>query len=45
VAAFRRQLRFASDARGYAALAEINGMRILFDTGNDPGILAKNAWS
>ena len=28
---------------GYAALVEINGMRILFDTGNDPGILAKNA--
>jgi len=27
---------------GYAALVEINGKRILFDTGNDPGILAKN---
>jgi 7,8-dihydropterin-6-yl-methyl-4-(beta-D-ribofuranosyl)aminobenzene 5'-phosphate synthase len=28
---------------GYAALVEISGKRILFDTGNDPGILAKNA--
>jgi 7,8-dihydropterin-6-yl-methyl-4-(beta-D-ribofuranosyl)aminobenzene 5'-phosphate synthase len=28
---------------GYAALVEIGGKRILFDTGNDPGILAKNA--
>lgn len=28
---------------GYAALVEINGERILFDTGDDPGILAKNA--
>jgi len=28
---------------GYAALVEINGKRILFDTGNDPEILAKNA--
>src|SRR6202165_797862 len=28
---------------GYAALVEINGKRILFDTGDDPGILAKNA--
>ena len=27
---------------GYAALVEINGKRILFDTGDDPGILAKN---
>src|SRR5579863_9638969 len=27
---------------GYAALIEINGKRILFDTGDDPGILAKN---
>jgi 7,8-dihydropterin-6-yl-methyl-4-(beta-D-ribofuranosyl)aminobenzene 5'-phosphate synthase len=27
---------------GYAALVEINGMHILFDTGDDPGILAKN---
>ena len=27
---------------GYAALVEINGKRILFDTGNDPEILAKN---
>ena len=28
---------------GYAALVEISGKRILFDTGDDPGILAKNA--
>ena len=28
---------------GYAALVEINGKRILFDTGDDPGTLAKNA--
>jgi 7,8-dihydropterin-6-yl-methyl-4-(beta-D-ribofuranosyl)aminobenzene 5'-phosphate synthase len=28
---------------GYAALVEIGGKRILFDTGNDPGILARNA--
>ena len=28
---------------GYAALVEINGKRILFDTGDDPEILAKNA--
>jgi 7,8-dihydropterin-6-yl-methyl-4-(beta-D-ribofuranosyl)aminobenzene 5'-phosphate synthase len=28
---------------GYAALVEIGGKRILFDTGNEPGILAKNA--
>ena len=27
---------------GYAALVEINGNRILFDTGDDPAILAKN---
>jgi 7,8-dihydropterin-6-yl-methyl-4-(beta-D-ribofuranosyl)aminobenzene 5'-phosphate synthase len=27
---------------GYAALVEIGGKRILFDTGNDAGILAKN---
>jgi len=27
---------------GYAALVEINGKRILFDTGDDPSILAKN---
>ena len=27
---------------GYAALVETNGKRILFDTGDDPGILAKN---
>ena len=27
---------------GYAALVEINGKRILFDTGDDPGIFAKN---
>ena len=28
---------------GYAALVEINGKRILFDTGDDPEILANNA--
>ena len=28
---------------GYAALVEINGRRILFDTGDDPAIFAKNA--
>jgi 7,8-dihydropterin-6-yl-methyl-4-(beta-D-ribofuranosyl)aminobenzene 5'-phosphate synthase len=28
---------------GYATLVEISGKRILFDTGNDPGTLAKNA--
>src|ERR1700679_3865281 len=28
---------------GYAALVEIHGKRILFDTGDDPAILAKNA--
>jgi 7,8-dihydropterin-6-yl-methyl-4-(beta-D-ribofuranosyl)aminobenzene 5'-phosphate synthase len=27
---------------GYAALVEINGKRILFDTGDDPAIFAKN---
>jgi 7,8-dihydropterin-6-yl-methyl-4-(beta-D-ribofuranosyl)aminobenzene 5'-phosphate synthase len=27
---------------GYGALVEINGKRILFDTGDDPGILAQN---
>lgn len=27
---------------GYAALVEINGKRILFDTGNDPAIFARN---
>ena len=27
---------------GYAVLVEINGKRILFDTGNDPAIFAKN---
>jgi 7,8-dihydropterin-6-yl-methyl-4-(beta-D-ribofuranosyl)aminobenzene 5'-phosphate synthase len=27
---------------GYAALVEINGKRILFDTGDDPAILAQN---
>jgi len=27
---------------GYAALVEINGKRILFDTGDDPAILARN---
>ena len=30
---------------GYAALVEINGKRILFDTGNDPTIFAKNVKS
>lgn len=39
---------FGKDARmtkgwGYAALVEISGKRILFDTGDDPGILAQNA--
>ena len=28
---------------GYAAWVEISGKRILFDTGDDPGIIAKNA--
>jgi 7,8-dihydropterin-6-yl-methyl-4-(beta-D-ribofuranosyl)aminobenzene 5'-phosphate synthase len=28
---------------GYAALVEISGKRILFDTGDDPEVLAKNA--
>ena len=28
---------------GYAALVEVNGKRILFDTGNNPGVLAQNA--
>jgi 7,8-dihydropterin-6-yl-methyl-4-(beta-D-ribofuranosyl)aminobenzene 5'-phosphate synthase len=27
---------------GYAALVEINGKRILFDTGDDPAIFAQN---
>ena len=27
---------------GYAALVEVNGKRILFDTGNDPEVFAKN---
>src|SRR5882762_8961637 len=27
---------------GYAALVEVNGKRILFDTGGDPAIFAKN---
>jgi 7,8-dihydropterin-6-yl-methyl-4-(beta-D-ribofuranosyl)aminobenzene 5'-phosphate synthase len=27
---------------GYAALVEINGKRILFDTGDDPAVLARN---
>src|SRR6202162_1469620 len=27
---------------GYAALVEINGKRILFDTGDDPAVLAQN---
>ena len=38
---------FGKDARmtkdwGYAALVELNGKRILFDTGDDPAIFAKN---
>lgn len=38
---------FGTDARmtkdwGYAALIEIGGKRILFDTGNDPAVLSKN---
>ena len=28
---------------GYAALVEINGKRILFDTGNNPDVLEQNA--
>jgi len=40
--AFGKDAAMAKDW-GYAALVEINGKRILFDTGNDPGILAKNA--
>jgi 7,8-dihydropterin-6-yl-methyl-4-(beta-D-ribofuranosyl)aminobenzene 5'-phosphate synthase len=28
---------------GYSALVEFGGRRILFDTGNDPGVLANNA--
>ena len=28
---------------GYAALVEYGGKRILFDTGNNPDILAQNA--
>lgn len=39
---------FGKDGRmtrdwGYAALVEINGKRILFDTGDDPRVLAQNA--
>lgn len=40
--AFGKDLTMTKDW-GYAALVEINGKRILFDTGDDPGILAKNA--
>ncbi len=40
--AFGKDAAMAKDW-GYAALVEINGKRILFDTGNDPGILARNA--
>src|SRR6266478_4078945 len=40
--AFGKNAAMARDW-GYAALVEINGKRILFDTGNDPGILARNA--
>jgi 7,8-dihydropterin-6-yl-methyl-4-(beta-D-ribofuranosyl)aminobenzene 5'-phosphate synthase len=28
---------------GYAAFVEVSGKRILFDTGNDADVLAKNA--
>ena len=28
---------------GYAALVEVNGQRILFDTGNNPDVIAQNA--
>ena len=40
--AFGRDTTMTKDW-GYAALVEIGGKRILFDTGNDPGILARNA--
>jgi hypothetical protein len=39
--AFGKDATMTKD-RGYAALVEINGKRILFDTGDDPAILAKN---
>jgi 7,8-dihydropterin-6-yl-methyl-4-(beta-D-ribofuranosyl)aminobenzene 5'-phosphate synthase len=39
--AFGRDVSMTKDW-GYAALVEINGKRILFDTGDDPGTLAKN---
>jgi 7,8-dihydropterin-6-yl-methyl-4-(beta-D-ribofuranosyl)aminobenzene 5'-phosphate synthase len=39
--AFSRDAAMTRDW-GYAALVEINGKRILFDTGDDPGILARN---
>jgi 7,8-dihydropterin-6-yl-methyl-4-(beta-D-ribofuranosyl)aminobenzene 5'-phosphate synthase len=39
--AFGKDAAMAKDW-GYAALVEINGKRILFDTGNDPAIFAKN---
>jgi 7,8-dihydropterin-6-yl-methyl-4-(beta-D-ribofuranosyl)aminobenzene 5'-phosphate synthase len=39
--AFGKDATMAKDW-GYSALVEINGKRILFDTGDDPAILAKN---
>ena len=39
--AFGKDATMTKD-RGYAALVEINGKRILFDTGDDPAIFAKN---
>ena len=39
--AFGRDAAMTKDW-GYAVLVEINGKRILFDTGDDPAILAKN---
>ncbi len=39
--AFGKDLAMTKDW-GYAALVEINGKRILFDTGDDPAIFAKN---
>jgi 7,8-dihydropterin-6-yl-methyl-4-(beta-D-ribofuranosyl)aminobenzene 5'-phosphate synthase len=39
--AFGRDAAMTKDW-GYAALVEINGKRILFDTGDDPAIFAKN---
>src|SRR5689334_16632816 len=39
--AFGRDAALTKDW-GYAALVELNGKRILFDTGNNPDVLAKN---